>query len=72
MSGMPEWIEPESRCPACGDPIDFCLGHGPLGDPAGASILDRHDGDDHSRCNPDGCDEAGRAESEAENAERDQ
>ena len=67
MNGLPEWVEPTATCPACGDPIDFCQGHGPIGDPAGATILDLHDNDDHSRCNPDGCDEA---DSDAENAER--
>ena len=50
-----------ARCPACGDVIDFCQGHGPdFGDPVGASILAAHDDGDHSECHPDGCDEAPR------------
>jgi len=47
-----------SRCPACGDVIDYCQGHGEMGDPAGFAILQAHDDDDHSGCHPDGCDEA--------------
>lgn len=46
-----------SRCPACGDPIDFCRGHGEIGDPDGRAILDAHDDGDHSQCHPNGCDE---------------
>lgn len=37
-------------CPACGSPIDYCQGHGPIGDVVGASILERHDNGDHSSC----------------------
>lgn len=47
-------------CPACGDPADFCQGHGEIGDPEGRRILDAHDNDDHSGCRPGGCDEAER------------
>lgn len=57
-----EWI---SRCPACGDPIDYCQGHGEIGDPAGRAILDAHDEGDHTQCHPDGCDEAADALKEA-------
>ena len=39
-----------AHCPACGDPMDYCQGHGPIGDPAGAAILDAHDNGDHSDC----------------------
>jgi hypothetical protein len=46
------------RCPACGDIIDYCQGHGEIGDPWGATILNQHDGGDHSGCHPDGCDVA--------------
>lgn len=46
-----------ARCPACGSPIDYCQGHGDIGDPAGAAILARHDNDEHGECHPDGCDE---------------
>lgn len=41
-----------ASCPACGDPIDYCQGHGPIGDPVGAAILEAHDNDDHSTCHP--------------------
>lgn len=51
-------FETDSRCPACGDPIDYCQGHGPIGDPAGAAILARHDDGDHRQCDPAGCDDA--------------
>lgn len=45
------------RCPACGDPIDYCQGHGEIGDPAGCAILDAHDDGYHTTCHPAGCDE---------------
>ncbi len=45
-------------CPACGEPSDYCQGHGPIGDPNGSDILDRHDNGDHTRCRPSGCDVA--------------
>lgn len=47
-----------SSCPACGQPIDYCQGHGEIGDPEGARILEQHDDGDHSDCHPDGCDVA--------------
>lgn len=47
-----------SRCPACGDVIDYCRGHGAIGDPAGRAILDAHDAGDHAECHPDGCEGA--------------
>lgn len=47
----------ESRCPVCGEFIDYCQGHGEIGDPEGARILAQHDDDDHSECDPRGCDE---------------
>lgn len=53
---MDEYI---SRCPACGSPIDYCQGHGEIGDPAGFDILDLHDQGKHGTCHPEGCDEAG-------------
>ena len=40
----------EYRCPACGDPSDYCQGHGEIGDPVGFEVLKRHDNDDHDRC----------------------
>lgn len=46
----------EPRCPACGDYMDYCQGHGMTGDPDGFRILTLHDYEDHSECNPAGCD----------------
>lgn len=58
----PSWDETDDEepasCPACGEYIDFCMGHGPIGDPVGFDVLDRHDNDDHSRCHVNGCDVA--------------
>jgi len=48
-----------AHCPACGDPIDYCQGHGIIGDPSGARILALHDDGSHVHCDPAGCDEAG-------------
>lgn len=45
-------------CPACGEFIDYCPGHGEIGDPAGRAILDAHDDGDHAQCHPRGCDDA--------------
>ena len=45
-------------CPACGSPIDYCLGHGEMGDPAGRAVLDAHDDGDHAHCDPAGCEDA--------------
>lgn len=38
------------ECPACGADIQYCQGHGEIGDPEGAAILAMHDNGDHSRC----------------------
>lgn len=46
------------RCPACGEVIDYCQGHGKMGDPQGYAVLQLHDRDSHTACNPLGCDEA--------------
>ena len=43
------------QCTYCGDPIDYCQGHGEIGDPAGFDALLRHDNGDHSECHPEGC-----------------
>jgi hypothetical protein len=51
-------IEYIGRCPACGDLIDYCQGHGTIGDPRGAAILESHDNGEHRDCHPDGCDDA--------------
>lgn len=47
-----EYLESLSRCPACGDYMDYCQGHGDLGDPDGAAILAEHDNDEHGNCHP--------------------
>lgn len=48
----------ESYCPACGSPIDYCQGHGEIGDPINHAILTAHDKGDHYMCDPRGCDDA--------------
>jgi hypothetical protein len=40
----------EGECPACGNPLDYCPGHGAVGDPAGHRVLEMHEKGDHSRC----------------------
>lgn len=37
-------------CPACGQPIDHCQGHGVIGDPWGWEILNNHDQGKHDQC----------------------
>ncbi len=44
--------EPIYRCAACGDPIDYCQGHGEYADPAGWTALELHDNGVHSNCHP--------------------
>lgn len=46
----------EYGCPACGQPMDYCQGHGEIGDAAGHAILEAHDDGNHYGCHPDGCD----------------
>jgi len=48
-----------SRCPVCADPIDYCQGHGEIGDPDGFWILQEHDKGEHQYCDKQGCDDAG-------------
>lgn len=45
--------EAVERCPACGEPIDYCGGHGEIGDPEGFDRLTAHDEGDHVRCHID-------------------
>lgn len=40
----------EPRCPACGEPMSYCRGHGVLGDPRGWEVLNLHEGGDHTAC----------------------
>ena len=53
--------EDYARCVVCGDPVDYCHGHGPTGDPYGWAIVSAHDDGDHTRCHPAGCDDAAAA-----------
>lgn len=55
---LADYVAEESRCPACGALIDYCLGHGECGDPAGFAILEQHDVGQHDCCHPSGCEEA--------------
>lgn len=55
---MNERIHPPSgltRCVVCGDPADYCHGHGPIGDPRGAQIERQHKCGNHVDCHPHGC-----------------
>lgn len=52
------YTEEIPRCPACGDLIDHCAGHGRNADPDGFSILLAHDLGEHARCSPLGCETA--------------
>ena len=45
-----------SICPACGSVIDYCQGHGEIGDPSNAAILALHDGGYHFRCHENSTD----------------
>ena len=49
---MNDQDEEVSRCPACGEFIDYCPGHGDLGDPILAAVLRAHDDGDHHACHP--------------------
>jgi hypothetical protein len=46
-----------ARCPACGEPIDYCQGHGESGDHWGAATLAAHDAGNHGTCDPRGCEQ---------------
>jgi len=37
-----EMVEATAVCPYCEDPIDYCMGHGEIGDPAGYEALRLH------------------------------
>lgn len=53
---LSEWITDhnerayEPTCPACGDVIEYCPGHGEMGDPLGYAILQDHDAGRHDGC----------------------
>ena len=42
----------DARCPACGQYIDYCQGHGMIGDLFGWRILRAHDDGNHAFCDP--------------------
>ena len=43
-------------CPACGEPIDYCQGHGGFGDSKEAKIIEACIEGEHSQCHPNsGC-----------------
>ncbi|QGH79325.1 hypothetical protein KNU78_gp82 [Gordonia phage Sukkupi] len=67
---MREYVDPfaPDRCVVCGDVVDYCQGHGSIGDPDGAAVLRAHDDEDHTRCHPAGCDDAQRAADAADAA----
>ena len=48
-------MDPYGLCPVCGEPIDYCQGHGEIGDPVGFLGATAHDFDDHRRCDPRAC-----------------
>lgn len=58
MMAYDDDVEFVSYCPACADPIDYCQGHGAIGDPIGHRILWAHDMGDHTNCHPAACEEA--------------
>lgn len=41
----------EEYCVVCGEPIDYCQGHGDVADYE--RLWDDHDFGDHSKCHPD-------------------
>lgn len=44
-------LHDDTYCPACGvSPIEYCQGHGEIGDPVGYAILQKHENGDHSSC----------------------
>lgn len=47
---QPEPPERGEPCPACGMTTDYCSGHGEIGDPDGAFILQMHDEEIHEAC----------------------
>lgn len=45
-----ELMEVCSICPACGEVIDYCQGHGQIGDPEGFNVIEHHDAGLHNLC----------------------
>lgn len=52
----------DERCPVCGEPSDYCQGHGEIGDGHGWWRAIAHDHGDHIQCHPAGCEAAGTTE----------
>ena len=50
ITSMNETYTEVALCPACGNPVDYCDGHGVIGDPVGWGKLRAHDKGDHSAC----------------------
>lgn len=42
-----------SMCCVCGEPSDYCMGHGEIGDPDGFAIRHQHNAGNHDDCHPD-------------------
>lgn len=62
LFGDGEAADDVERCPVCGDPADYCQGHGETGDPRGWRKVIAHDHGDHTECHPAGCEAAGTTE----------
>lgn len=46
----PQHSNEGETCPACGDFVEYCLGHGVIGDPDGAAIIMFHEDGRHMYC----------------------
>lgn len=62
LFGDGEAADDVERCPVCGDPADYCQGHGETGDPRGWRKMIAHDHGDHTECHSAGCEAAGTTE----------
>jgi len=47
-----EYFAELGPCPACGDHVDYCQGHGPMGDPQNYAVIRLHEDGVHSMCHP--------------------
>ena len=45
-----DWHPSGDGCPACGEIVDYCQGHGRIGDPDGADVLADHATGSHGNC----------------------
>lgn len=62
LFGDDEPTDDVERCHVCGEPNDYCQGHGETGDPRGWRIALAHDFGDHTECHAAGCEAAGTTE----------